>query len=301
MSCALRAVLVVGILVIAYPLRADTAVPAWLIRLPESVPTVFVAVTAEAEFRRYDRDGDDIDLSAVYYVSIGQNGTGKQRSGDRRTPIGSYFVTEQIDTSRLHEKYGITAFPLDYPNEWDRRLERSGDGIWVHGVDPRGGRRPKRDTDGCLALPNEDIAALASLFDYGRTPVLIGETLPMWTTAERHALAEEIEHAVLAWADSLTKRDLHTHLSLYSAEFERWSMNRTEWAAFVVATRGKRAISRVEVSDLLLLGYPGEDDLYLSRFWQRTTENGVTTETRKRLYWRRDGDGALKIVAEDNG
>ena len=62
-------------------------------------------------------------------MSIGQEGPGKQSSGDKRTPLGVYFVTEQLDTSKLHEKYGVTAFVLDYPNVWDLRSRRSGDGI----------------------------------------------------------------------------------------------------------------------------------------------------------------------------
>ena len=280
---------------------AESAVPAWLVRLPESVPTVFVAVTDSAEFHRYDRGPNGIELTASYYVSIGRNGPGKERSGDRRTPIGAYFVTEQLDTTRLHEKYGATAFPLDYPNEWDRLLARTGDGIWVHGVDPNGGRRPERDTDGCLALPNEDLLSLESLFENGRTPVLIGESLPAATEEQRRLVAEQLERAVMQWASSLADGDLHTHLSLYSDSFERWSMNRDEWAAFVVQTSAERPISSIGVDELLLLGYPGEDGLYLSRFRQLTTGREKVTETIKRLYWRRDEHGAYRIVAEDNG
>jgi murein L,D-transpeptidase YafK len=113
---------------------------------------VFIAETSTSAFHRFDRAGDGVVKVRQDYMSIGKGGTGKKRAGDQRTPLGIYFVTEQLDTSRLHDKYGVTAFPLDYPNAWDRRLGRTGDGIWVHGVDPEGGTRPPLDTSRVLPL-----------------------------------------------------------------------------------------------------------------------------------------------------
>ena len=236
-------------------------------------------------------------------MSIGSNGPYKQRAGDRRTPIGTYFVTEQLDTSRMHEKYGITAFVLDYPNTWDRRLERSGDGIWVHGVDRRGAgrRRPPLDTDGCIALPNEDLAALEALFVNGATPVLIAESINWGDAATRIALAAELTSAVSRWAQGIASGDWHDYLSSYHPEFRRWGMDYDEWAALRLATLPEREISDVAVDDLLLLGYPGEEGLFLSRFRQTVTEAGINKTRVKRLYWRRDSNDVLRIVAEDGG
>ena len=280
---------------------AAEQLPAWLLRVPESVSTVFVGETATATFHRFDQVDGKLMPVATHYMSIGQNGPGKQRSGDRRTPIGAYFVTEQIDTERLHEKYGITAFVLDYPNAWDRRLERSGDGIWVHGVDPRGGRRPVLDTDGCIALPNEDLAALTAFFVHGETPVLIGESIRWSDAASRQALASELTAAVESWAAGLASGDLYSYLNAYADTFRRWGMSRDEWLTLRLNSLPAREISAVTVDDLLLLGYPGEDGLFLSRFRQTVTEAGDRRSTFKRLFWRRDDDGALRIVAEDNG
>jgi hypothetical protein len=52
---------------------------------------------------------------------------------------------------------------------------------------------------------------------------------------------------------------------------------------------------------LLLLAYPEEDGLYLSRFQTETVDNQRLTVSRTRLYWRRDADGELRIIAEDDG
>jgi len=86
-------------------------------------------------------------------MSIGENGVGKERAWDRRTPLGIYFANEQLDTSRMHDKYGPMAFPLDYPNAWDEVNARTGDGIWIHGVDRNGEVSPlQQRIDQCVAL-----------------------------------------------------------------------------------------------------------------------------------------------------
>ena len=139
--------------------------PAWLIHVPETTSTVYIAETSTSTFHRFVREGGGFRLERQDYMSIGKGGDAKERAGDQRTPLGIYFVTDQLDTTRLHEKYGPLAFPLDYPNAWDRRQGRTGDGIWVHGVDRDGGERPPLDTDGCIALPNDRLLALADSFE----------------------------------------------------------------------------------------------------------------------------------------
>ena len=271
-------------------------------RLPESTPTVFVAEASESAFHRFDRTANGVTKVRQEYMSIGQAGVGKRRSGDQRTPLGIYFVTEQLDTSRLHEKYGVTAFSLDYPNAWDRRLGRGGDGIWVHGVDANGGVRPPLDTDGCIALPNDRLLALADEFAPNVTPVLIGQDLA-WSEADAvAALRVEFERAVTGWANSLEKGDMATWLDYYDESFEHWGMNKAEWVAFSLQTTGQRPIVSVSVSELLLLGDPSEDGLYLSRFMLVVSEAGAArVASTRRMYWRRSESGAFRIVAEDSG
>ena len=283
------------------PVRADERVPAYLVRLPDSVRIVFVAETSTSTFHRFDNSNGRPTHVGQSYMSIGQNGDGKQKSGDRRTPLGIYFVTEQLDTSRLHEKYGVTAFVLDYPNVLDKQSGKTGDGIWVHGVDVRGGKRPPLDTDGCLALPNDDLAEMATLFRSNATPVIVGRELKWSDPGEVEALRLELEAAVTAWAASIERGDMQAHLSLYSEDFYRWTMNKPEWSALLLETLGRRPITDVTVSELLLLADPNGDGLYLSRFTQSVTENGATAVSTGRLYWRRSANGALRIVAEDAG
>jgi len=275
--------------------------PAYLLQVPASIVAVFVAETDASTLHRFAAGPGDAASRDERYMSVGQNGVGKHRSWDRRTPLGIYFVNEQLDTTGLHERYGPLAFPLDYPNTWDRINDRSGDGIWIHGVAPNGGRRPPLDTDGCIALPNDELLALKEQFVPLVTPVIITRQI-QWLSSEQIAATRAELNAVLdTWAESYRSGDLHRYLSLYADDFEYRGLNKGEWAAYRLQSFSKRPVRGFELQDVLLLADPEDSGLYLSRFRQTIIEEARTISMIKRLYWRRTDDGELKIVAEDNG
>jgi murein L,D-transpeptidase YafK len=107
-----------------------------------------------------------------YTIAIGKNPTGaKQFQGDERTPEGEYFIFNKKPNSGWHKNLGIS-----YPNKDDiaRNLRNgmsTGGDIKIHGLENGGfpfGRfhRFKNWTNGCIALPNEEIDDL-----YEHTPV----------------------------------------------------------------------------------------------------------------------------------
>jgi len=274
--------------------------PAYLLQVPSSVPAVFIAETDAATLHRFSFAANGGFNRDERYMSVGQHGVGKQRPWDRRTPLGIYIVNEQLDTSKLHEKYGPLAFPLDYPNVWDRANKRSGDGIWIHGVSADGGRRPPFDTDGCIALPNEELLALEKQLIPMITPVIVTRAIHWVSDADVAALRNELNDVLEAWARSQRDGDLHRYLSLYEAHFTYRGMDRNTWAAFRTRTLSV-PIREFEITNILLLADPEEPGLYLSRFDQRIVRDDGELETIKRLYWRRSEAGRLRIVAEDNG
>lgn len=280
---------------------AQTLIPAFILQLPESVGDVFIADTSAAIFYRFERSSSGVRLASEGYMSIGQRGVGKSKAWDRRTPLGVYFVVDQLDTSMLHEKYGVTAFPLDYPNTWDRRLEHTGDGIWVHGVLPGGEPRSWYDTDGCIALPNDDLTAYEDKLVPLVTPVIVTREM-RWQDAETvDLLRQELNAAINAWATHYANADLHAYLSLYADDFSYRGMKLNEWASFRLQTFEQRGVVQISLDELLLLADPEEEGLVLSRFFETISGPSERSQTIKRLYWRRNDEGEWRIVAEDNG
>ena len=281
--------------------QQNQGVPAYLLEIPDSVGTILIAETATSTLHQFQAGENGATHQGESYMSVGQNGVDKERAWDRKTPLGIYFITEQLDTSKLHEKYGPTAFSLDYPNIWDRSNRRSGGGIWIHGVTANSGRRPPLDTDGCIALPNDELLLLEKALEPLVTPVLIAREI-RWTSPELLESAHaELRLALDTWVSSYASGDLHRYLSLYDDDFSYRGMNRDEWVAYRTQSITRAPAQRVELDDVLLLVDPEDSALYLARFRQEIVYENRTITTVKRLYWRRSADGVLRIVAEDNG
>lgn len=281
------------------PVNTDR--PAWLLEVPDSVTDILVAETGAATMHRFTRVGDRIVKVDQRYMSIGRNGAGKERAWDRRTPLGVYFITESLDTSKLHDKYGVAAYPLDYPNAWDRFNERTGDGIWLHGVDHKNPERPPRDTDGCLALPNEEILKLAARLEPLVTPVIVTRNMQWAGPSEVDALRHEFRQALERWRGSLERGDVFDYLSQYAEDFRYRDMDRTAWSAFRQNVFDARSFDSVAIEDVMLVADPEMPEIYLSRFTQVLETANGPVRTVKRLYWRRSADRQWQIISEDSG
>ena len=275
--------------------------PAYLIQVPDSVSDILIADAASATMHRFVRSGDDIVEKDQRYMSIGLNGAGKERAWDRKTPLGVYFITERLDTRNLDDKYGVAAFPLDYPNAWDRQMHRTGSGIWLHGVDHNNPDRPPLDTDGCLALPNDEILLLAEVLKPQVTPVIVAREV-VWATAEElESTRQEFRLALEIWKDSLASGDLKTYLALYAEDFRYREMDKNDWSFYRLGVFEARRLYGVTIDNVLLLADPEEPNLYLSRFTQVLLTIAGPVTTTKRLYWRRQEGSHWEIVAEDSG
>ncbi|MDH4108370.1 MAG: L,D-transpeptidase family protein [Gammaproteobacteria bacterium] len=283
------------------PARAVGRLPSYLLEIPASVRDVLVADAGSATMYRFSRLGDGFVEMDRRYMSIGQKGVGKERARDRKTPLGVYFISEELDASRLAEKYGAAAFPLDYPNAWDRYNGRTGYGIWLHGVDARAPDRPPLDTDGCLALPNDDLLQLALSLRPQVTPVIVTRDVGWSTPSELADRRDSLRRALEDWRSSQERGDLHTYLSLYHPEFRAQGMNRAQWASYRLASFAARPASPVGLAELLLLADPEEEGLYISRFEQTLALETGPVRFVKRLYWRLGERGDWQIVAEDTG
>jgi hypothetical protein len=118
---------------------------------------------------------DRFVLVKSYPCIIGANGEDKKKAGDFATPKGSYFTLRYTPGSALPDIYGEGAFVLNYPNFLDRKDNKSGAGIWIHGHVPGKviGKGDLVNTKGCIAISNDNIKELKPLIKPSGTPVSI--------------------------------------------------------------------------------------------------------------------------------
>jgi len=231
---------------------------------------------------------------ADFYVSIGKLGAEKQRSGDQKTPLGVYRVIAAKD--RLPDFYGPGAFPLDYPNDWDRLQKRDGSGIWLHGTPSETYSRPPLATDGCVVLPNEDFQKVSRYVDVTRTPVVIAPGVQWQDPAAWEQSRNAFLKSFNAWKSDWESRDIDRYFSHYSRDF-RAERNLAAWKAQKRKVNGAKQWIKVGIKDLSVFAYPGTSDLIVVNFEQDYRSNNLSNRTVKRQYWAREGDG-WRIVHE---
>lgn len=155
---------------------AAGSVPREFLQLGASVRHAVAIDASKSRLYLFRNDKGKLRLIGDFYISIGKFGMGKSLEGDQRTPQGVYFIGRQIPGARLPDFYGKGALTLNYPNDWDKAVERSGDGIWLHGSSPDQFARLPEASDGCIVLANPDLILLMKTLDR-QTPVLIRDKL----------------------------------------------------------------------------------------------------------------------------
>jgi hypothetical protein len=147
--------------------RGDVAMlPAGILKLPRDERFVLWVELEEGRLNVLEQQDDGgLITRKVVPISIGANGYGKELEGDKRTPVGVYRFTSFLDDERLGDFYGLGAYPLNYPNVLDRRLQRTGSGIWLHGLPKDVEERPRLDSDGCVIIDNTSLLEMAAYIE----------------------------------------------------------------------------------------------------------------------------------------
>ena len=279
---------------------AASELPPFVVQWPDTTGDVLIAETDTYSLHRYYRSDDGSLAVDSKPMSIGQNGAGKKREGDLKTPYGVYFVVDRLDTASLHPKYGSAAFPLDYPSARDRQLGRTGSGIWLHGVLPGTVEPIPRDTDGCIAISNSELDALASRIDVLSTPVIVTRSMGLGVEPASPSLRQQLVRAVDRWTASLSDGRLDKLLEYYSPEFSYQGLSLDDFAVLQLDESTSEAVRRISYQDLFIAADPADAGVFVSRFTLAVElKDGGRREQRKRLYWRRDSAGVFRVIAED--
>jgi hypothetical protein len=197
----------------ALPAWAGT-VPAAVIVLPENQHAILVEKQTQ-RFYIFRNSQETGRLEPVFETdcSTGENPGPKEKEGDKKTPEGVYFLIDEYEEKYLTPIYGARAFPTDYPNFLDLHRGKTGYAIWIHGTDKV--LKP-RDTNGCIALENRDVAALSRYVTRHVTPVIIQETLAYAGALEVADRARTVRTFVDQWVQAHVFGTADQYLSFYA-------------------------------------------------------------------------------------
>jgi murein L,D-transpeptidase YafK len=276
---------------------AENRVPREIVQLHPEQKHAFLVDSRRSRLYVFGNADGRPRLIADYYVTLGKNGIDKVREGDQKTPVGVYHVTATLPRKKLTDFYGTGAFPINYPNEWDRRRGRNGHGIWLHGVPSDLYSRPPRASDGCIVLANPDLDAVARFVQVGLTPVIIADAIE-WTEAaaveaDRTSLAAALEQ----WRADWQSRDTERYLAHYSPKFSAGRQDLAAWSAHKRKVNAGKKWIKVGLSRVSMFRYPRERDFVVVTFDQDYRSDGLANQMRKRQYWLKEG-ARWKIVYE---
>lgn len=294
-------ILILTLLVVLMDAKVQAKQPAAIWDLPARDRHLLVAELDSGKLFVFKKHpGLVLEQVAEYPISIGKQGYFKRVEGDAKTPVGVYRITSRLNDKQLDDFYGRAAFPLNYPNAWDRLNGYTGSGIWLHGEPTDTKSRPLRDSDGCVVLSNNDIVAVQNYLDVGYTKVITVPTINWQESDYVASNRRELTAAMDAWREAWQSRNHKAYLSFYSEKFSDTEKNYRQWDRYKRRVNGAKRYIKLKFSDVGLYAYPSEEGLVMADFYQDYRSNNFNSAGWKRQIWKKE-DGQWKILYERGG
>lgn len=272
-------------------------VPRYLLQMQPDQQHAIVVDTQKSRLYVYANDNGRPRFVADYYITQGKLGADKVSEGDKKTPVGVYHVTSSLPRQKLADLYGSGAFPINYPNEWDKQQGRNGHGIWLHGTPSDTFSRPPRASDGCVVLANSDLDAVAKNLQIGLTPVIISNSVEWLSLDDWNKERGELNKTIDAWRSDWESRDVERFLLHYSHKFTSNGQNFEQFAAQKRQVNSSKQWIKVKAENLSVFRNPGKEEMVVVTFDQQYRSNNLENTMKKRQYWKRE-DGKWKIIYE---
>lgn len=269
--------------------------PSQFITLP---PTTRHAIAVDASRSRlylFENGPQGLHLVADHYASIGKLGSDKRLEGDQRTPLGVYFITSRLEGRQLTDFYGVGALTLNYPNEYDRRLGRTGSGIWLHGVPAESYARSPQSTDGCVVLANPELQSIIDRVQLRNTPVVIARSLQWVAPAVKEPERRSLSNLLEGWRTARASGDINRLMAFYSAQFSNGGKDLSQWRQMIERDIQQVRGRELQLKDVSILGWRDQSDVLVITFGE--VAEGQRTGAVKRQYWGKEG-GLWKIFYE---
>ena len=273
---------------------ADTIPSAFLALAPSSRHAIAVDAS-RSRLYLFENSGQTspggtptLRLIADFYISVGLAGIDKTAEGDKRTPLGVYYITSTLAPGSLPDFYGAGALPLNYPNALDMQRGKTGSGIWLHGTPSDQFVRAPQASDGCVVLSNPDLKRLLDTVQIRSTPVVIAPRLEWVKPDSLSADREAFEAALEAWRRSRGERDLGTLKGFYSARFQQQGLGLAQWWPRLESELAAQPARELQLKELSMLHWRDHEDVMVVTFGEVAT--GQVRGQTRRQYWVLEND-----------
>ena len=242
--------LVLTLLFLGIPVTSDCAkLPANLLISPKADPHHVILVEKASQRLFVYEFAGDYNLVATFKCATGESPGDKQVSGDQKTPEGVYFFTRAVGERYLTATYGARAFPMNYPNLLDRKMNKRGNNIWVHGTNEE---LKERSTNGCIVLANGDVVELEKYIRLWDTPIIIEKELKYEERDNLLRQGQLLLDRVEGWSQAWSQKDLDRYLSYYASDFTWGNLDLQGWRNRKAQLSNRYKIISAQFSDIRL-------------------------------------------------
>lgn len=236
-----------------------------------------------------------------YYVSIGRNGYGKRFEGDKKTPFGTYFIQKKIQ-QELTDFYGDGAYPLNYPNEFDRVNKSTGSGIWIHGTSKSTYSRAPEASDGCIVLSNKDLVEIKNVLNTTGTPVILSNlSINNLSLRKEEDIKNDQKHllsTIKSWKESWKNANYSEYINFYTNNAIYNNANYKKWALIKKNVFKRSKNIQISLNNISIYEYPSnQDQLRIVLFDQDYKSNLIINKTKKKQIWKTE-NGEWRIIYE---
>jgi len=236
-----------------------------------------------------------------HYVSIGKKGYGKRFEGDKKTPFGTYFLQKKIER-KLTDFYGGGAYPLNYPNNFDKINQYTGSGIWIHGTPKSTYSRAPEASDGCIVLSNKDLVKLKKVLNTPGTPVILSNLsiieLSLRDEEELNKDQKQLLSAIGKWKAAWVNTNYEGYINFYSSDARYNNSNYKKWSLLKKTIFKKSKNISITLNNISIYEYPSTNDpLRIVFFNQNYKSNLIVNKTKKKQIWR-NKNGKWRIIYE---
>ena len=241
----------------------------------------------------YKMDSQLPKVVKEFQADLGKKSGDKEKTNDHKTPTGLYFLIGKKSPPQIpFDLYGKLAFETNYPNYFDKKVGKTGTGIWLHAVPDK--IPLTRGSRGCVVVRNKAIEEIEPYVIPKQTPLIILDEITESPFKDYQAYREKLKGYFKKWKDLWEAQDIDQYMKYYSPEFKFGKMNLTKWEAHKKRLKALYTNVKIEISEPLIIRQKGQ---LIFRFMQKYTSDKYSDYGEKTITGVETAD-AFSILSE---
>ncbi|UCH93295.1 MAG: L,D-transpeptidase family protein [Candidatus Aminicenantes bacterium] len=193
----------------------------------------------------------------TFKVTSGKNHGPKLEEGDMKTPEGIYFFKRILSGAELPktDDYGDKAFTLNYPNPIDKKENKEGSGIWLHGAFEEEKINFPNNSRGCVVMKNPDLIKVSKYIFLDQTPICIYNKIKYETIENIRKKRERLINYLKEWKEHWENKNIDRYTGYYEKDFFYSGMNLDQFKAYKRRLNKLYRFIKVILSDINIYAF----------------------------------------------